>query len=247
MSLLPKMPSYEEALLRALEEERRLAEERALIPGLLQHDLNNVLTQVMLAAGMLANATDPRSRADSLRDIQGGATRMAELLAGMRFLFNSREGADDFARADLAAFVAKLVREPGVWPAGPEVELDLPSSMWCTFSPTLVRHALVNLVGNALLYSAGTWVRVRLAPTRAERWQLAVANGGPGIPSDHVRYLFGLGRAVQRSERAGTPGLGLYLARMCVRFHGAELRVRSRPQLTVFSFALAGAQRRLGA
>jgi signal transduction histidine kinase len=33
--------------------------------------------------------------------------------------------------------------------------------MWCTFSPTLMRHALVNLIGNAVAYSAHTCVRVR--------------------------------------------------------------------------------------
>ena len=247
MSPTPKMDFFEQALLRALEDERRLAEERALIPGLLQHDLNNVLTQVMLAAGALANSPDAADRSAALRDIQGGSRRMAELLEGMRFLFNTREGADDFGRDDLAAFITALVREPGVWPPGPEVALALPPSMWCVFSPTLVRHALVNLVGNAVAYSATTWVRVRLSPIRGDCWQIAVANGGPGIPADHVRYLSGLGRSIRKSARSRTPGLGLYIARMCVRFHGGQLRVRSLPRLTVFSFSVAGAQRRTAA
>jgi len=76
------MPSLEEALFNALEEERQLSEERALLPGLLQHDLANVLCQVSLAAAVLSVVTDPAERARCLRDIQGGVKRMSDLLGG---------------------------------------------------------------------------------------------------------------------------------------------------------------------
>jgi signal transduction histidine kinase len=239
------MPSLEESLLTALEEERRLSEERALLPGLLQHDLANVLCQVSLSAALLSVARTDDERAHCVRDIQGGVKRMNDLLNGMRHLFLTRGGAPDFGRGDLAAFVTELVREPGVWPAGAAITLDLPDSMWCSFSPTLLRHILVNLIGNAVAYSGGSWVRVRLAPVCGELWQLAVANGGPGIPADHMPYLFSLGRTLRYAGKSGRSGLGLYIARTCVRFHGATLRVRTRQQVTVFSFAVRGAQRDL--
>jgi signal transduction histidine kinase len=230
------MPSLEEALFEALEEERRLSEERALLPGLLQHDLANVLCQVSLSVAVFSAVTDERERARCMRDIQGGVKRMSELLSGMRFLFLTRSGAADYGTGDLSAFVTELVHEPGVWPPGASVALELPSVMQCSFSPTLLRHALVNLIGNAVAYARGTWVRVRLSPVRGEIWQLSVANGGPGIPADHMPYLFELGYPVKYSSKIGSPGLGLYIARMCVRFHGSVLRVRTRNSHTVFSF-----------
>src|SRR3954470_2492474 len=46
------MPSLEEILFQSLEAERKLSEERALLPGLLQHDLANVLCHVSLSASM---------------------------------------------------------------------------------------------------------------------------------------------------------------------------------------------------
>ena len=241
------MPSLEESLLTALEEERRLSEERALLPGLLQHDLANVLTQVGLSAAMLSVARDDLERAHYVRDIQGGVKRMNDLLNGMRHLFLTRGGAPDFGRGDLAAFITELVHEPGVWPVGATITLKLPASMWCSFSPTLLRHVLVNLIGNAVAYSAGSWVRVRLAPMRGEFWQLSVANGGPGIPADHMPYLFSLGRTLRYTGKSGRSGLGLYIARTCVRFHGSVLRVRAREHLTVFAFAVRGTQREVGA
>ena len=241
------MPSLEESLLTALEEERRLSEERALLPGLLQHDLANALCQVSLSAALLSVARNDGERAGCVRDIQGGVKRMNDLLAGMRHLFLTRGGAPDFGRGDLTGFVTELVREPGVWPSGAAITLDLPASMWCAYSPTLLRHILVNLIGNAVAYSAGTWVRVRLAPVRGELWQLAVSNGGPGIPADHMPYLFSLGRTLRCTGKSGRSGLGLYIARTCVRFHGATLRVRTRQRVTTFAFAVRGAQREMAA
>ena len=237
------MPSLEDALLTALAEERRLSEERALLPGLLQHDLANALCQVSLSAALLTVARSEEERAHFIRDIQGGVKRMDELLKGMRHLFVTRGSAPDFARGDLAAFVATLVREPGVWPSGAAITLELPDQMWCSFSPPLVRHTLVNLIGNAVAYSAGTWVRVRLSPVRGDRWLVSVANGGPGIPADHLPYLFSIGQPLRKARKSGRSGLGLYIARTCVRFHGGTLRVRTGGRHTLFAFGIRGAQR----
>ena len=236
------MPSLEDALFSALEEERRLSEERALLPGILQHDLANVLCQVSLSASILTTARNEDERARGLRDLQGGVKRMMELLDGMRLLFVTRGGATDFGRGDLTAFITALVREPGVWPQGAPITLDLPERMEASFSPLLLRHALVNLIGNAVAYSRDTWVRVRLAKASGTAWQLAIANGGPGIPVDHRPYLFELVPAAKAATKLGSSGLGLYIARMCVRFHGSTLRVRSREKLTVFSFQVRGVQ-----
>ncbi len=235
--------ALESALLDALIAERQLSEERALLPGMLQHDLANVLCQVTLAASMLDHVKTEAQRVFVNRDVQGGVKRLNELLAGMRVLYERRGGEADFKRADFAEFLTDLVRTPGVWPAGPEIHLDLPAMMWCTFSPTLVRHAVVNLIGNAVAYSGGTWVRVRLSRVGGHRWQVAIANGGPGIPANHVPYLFELGHRAQVSAKSTQPGLGLYITRMCLRLHGTMLRVRSRPSVTVFAFTVEGPQR----
>src|SRR5216110_1283392 len=69
---MPLMPSFEDALLAALEEERRLSEERALLPGLLQHDLANVLCQVSLSASVLTTARSDAERTRAAQDLLGG-------------------------------------------------------------------------------------------------------------------------------------------------------------------------------
>jgi signal transduction histidine kinase len=237
------MPTLEDQLLEALLKERRLAEERALVPALMQHDLSNALMQVSLASEFLVSAPNHTERETAAQNFRGGVKRLNELLRGMKVLYTVDSGIADYARGDLAAFIAHLATEPGVWPKGAPIRLKLPTTMWCSFSPTLLRHALVNLIGNAVAYSHGTWVRVRLSPIRRERWQVAIANGGPGIPETHLPYLFSSGQRNGVAEKVHRAGLGLYIARSCVRNHGATLRFRTRPNLTVFSFAVHGLQR----
>lgn len=237
------MLSLEDQLVEALLKERRLSEERALVPALMQHDLANALMQVSLASEFLAAAPNKAEREMAAQNFRGGVKRLNDLLHGMKVVYNIDGGVSDYARGDLAAFIANLVTEPGVWPKGAPIKLQLPTTMWCSFSPTLLRHALVNLIGNAVAYSHGTWARVRLAPIRQEHWQVSVANGGPGIPEGHLPYLFALGPRSGVAEKSNRPGLGLYIARSCVRSHGSLLRFRTRPNLTVFSFAVHGLQR----
>ena len=74
-------------------------------------------------------------------------------------------------------------------------------------------------------------------------WQLAVGHGGLGIPIDHVPYLFDLGLRINGQAKSGMPGLGLYLARICVCSQGATVRLRGRPRITLFSFGLTSAHR----
>ncbi|MEY2877926.1 MAG: hypothetical protein RLZZ15_306 [Verrucomicrobiota bacterium] len=233
------MESLEEPLLEALAEERRLSEERALLPAFLCHDLANVLGGVTLASQLiLSGRLSAASHAERLAEIHGGVRRMRELVEGARELYVDRRVPRDFARRDLVAFVRGLVEERGVWPAGAPVALELPARAALVFSPTLLRHVLVNLVGNAIAYSADTWVRVRLARVRGGRWQISVANGGPGIPRDHLPFLFTPDVRLKRDGRVDRSGVGLYVARSCARSHGATLRVRTRPGLTVFGFHL---------
>jgi len=76
-----------------------------------------------------------------------------------------------------------------------------------------------------------------------EHWQITIANGGPGVAEAHLPYLFAVGQRSSVAEKTTRSGLGLYIARCCVRDHGSTLRLRTRPQLTVFSFAVHGLQR----
>ncbi len=90
-----------------------------------------------------------------------------------------------------------------------------------------LRQILVNLVGNAVKFTATGWVRVRVAQREPGRIRFSVSDSGPGIAADFLPQLFkpfSMGDA-SASRRHGGTGLGLAISRRLVDNLGGEITV----------------------
>jgi two-component system, OmpR family, sensor histidine kinase SenX3 len=98
-----------------------------------------------------------------------------------------------------------------------------------------LRHAVENVVGNALKYGGETpQITVRISrvegPAGAEV-RVAVEDRGIGIPADELDHLFDpffRGREAMKRQIRGT-GLGLSLVSRVMRAHGGGVSVESTP------------------
>ncbi len=93
-----------------------------------------------------------------------------------------------------------------------------------------VRQILINLLGNAVKFTARGSVCLRVA-YRREMAVFEVEDSGPGIAADELERIFepfGRGRSRPASAAAGT-GLGLTISRMLTDLMGGELTVESTP------------------
>jgi signal transduction histidine kinase len=113
-----------------------------------------------------------------------------------------------------------------------------PLQVFC--DPADLERIVVNLVGNAVKYTAAGGVTVRLARV-PDGVRMEVADTGIGIPHDALPHLF---REFYRAsnakamEEAGT-GLGLSIAKLLVERYGGRLSVESQEgQGTTFTFVL---------
>jgi NtrC-family two-component system sensor histidine kinase KinB len=92
-----------------------------------------------------------------------------------------------------------------------------------------------NLVGNALRYTAsGGRISIALA-RNGSRAMIEVADTGAGIAAEAIGRIFepftqlADGRYPMGSERTGSAGLGLYIAKEIVEAHRGRIHVRSEP------------------
>jgi signal transduction histidine kinase len=90
-------------------------------------------------------------------------------------------------------------------------------------------QVLDNLLENAIRYSPEeTIVTVKIG--REGKWvRISVSDQGPGIPPEHLPFVFERFYRVEsaRDRRSGGSGLGLAIARSLVLAQGGEIRARS--------------------
>lgn len=104
----------------------------------------------------------------------------------------------------------------------------------------MIQRMVANLIDNAIKYTdGGGRVTVRLAPSGSEHACLSVSDTGVGIaPEEQPRIFDRFYRSDQSRSQEGA-GLGLSLAQVIARAHGARIEVESDPgRCTTFSVRL---------
>ncbi len=132
-------------------------------------------------------------------------------------------------------FFEALAEESGVrlYFAGPAILVQA--------DRTLLRHALTNLLSNALRHTAQNQsITVTTAVKSSDSVTISVENPGPPIPPEHLPYLFErFYRADQSRQRHSEgAGLGLAITKAIVEAHEGHINVESDLQGTRFVISL---------
>ena len=93
-----------------------------------------------------------------------------------------------------------------------------------------ITQCLMNLVGNALKFTAEGRVEIRVAPD-GDHLRFAVADTGIGIAADQVEHIFEEFRQADATVTRdfGGTGLGLAITKKLVELHGGRIWVESEP------------------
>ena len=108
------------------------------------------------------------------------------------------------------------------------------------WDPASLRQVLTNLIDNAVKYTPGGPIEVRIRRRATEVW-VSVSDRGPGIPPEKQARLFEpFARPAAEEGRQGKGlGLGLYICRGIVEAHGGRIWVESEVGVgSTFTFTL---------
>lgn len=102
-----------------------------------------------------------------------------------------------------------------------------------------IKQVLLNLISNAAKFSPDhTPIRVIVEP-RDDEVIVSVTDQGPGIQPNEMGMLFERFSRLSTTVRRPGSGIGLYVSRMIIEFHGGRIWADSEPgRGATFSFAL---------
>lgn len=198
--------------------------------GRTAHELRNVLAPASMAVQLLDHGAgeggDDRRVLERLgRSFQRASAVIEALLAF------SRAGKATLGPTSIAAVVAEVVdaTRPRAEAEGIELSSDV-DDLQLACDAGLVHTVVVNLVGNAVKFSAGQKdATVAVTVTRDDdRAQICVRDNGPGIPDEELPHVFEPFFRAAGSTAEGT-GIGLATVSKIARVHGGRAEVHSRP------------------
>ncbi len=167
---------------------------------------------------------------DAMRRINAEATRMTRIVEGLLQLTDLDEhGVAMREPVDLVPLARDVVADLGVVQPGRPVSLDVPDALVVTGDRDRLFQALVALTSNAMRHTPDTAAIAVRAHAAGGSARVEVADGGPGIPAEHLPHLFDrFYRAdTGRARSQGGNGLGLAVVASIVTAHGGRYGVSS--------------------
>jgi PAS domain S-box-containing protein len=237
----------EEDMRSALARERELSELKSRFVAMASHEFRTPLAAILSSIELLDDY-GPRLPNEERREIVGlvktAVARMNSMIEQVLLTSKLESGRFVFEPAPCAvpALLVQVAAE--LDQAHPQAAARIAMECGGVEEPRLldaqlVRHILVNLLGNALKYSPSDSGVTCTAQSDGERLHFQVADRGIGIPPGDLPRLFeSFHRGTNVGNIQGT-GIGLHIVKECVDLHRGSIEVESEPgRGTVFHVRL---------
>ena len=196
------------------------------------HELRTPLTTIRGNVGLLLKRDDIAAddRVAALNDIAGESERMSRMVQDLLTLARADAGYHlDKTTIDLLPIVQEVSRQAQILQPSRRIELldGVPAPM--QGNSDAIKQLLWILVDNAFKHTREDGrIELRLANgNRALR--LAVADDGPGIPSEDLERIFERFYQSDAARSGEGTGLGLAIARWIAREHGGQVTAANNP------------------
>jgi signal transduction histidine kinase len=195
--------------------------------------MNGIIGMIDLAL----DTEDPEERSDYLRTAHGCAHSLLRIINDILDLSKLESGKLTFERERFSVrdLIHEIIRS--LQPAATEKNLAITAEIAAEVPATVtgdagrLRQILVNLIGNAIKFTAhgGVTVRADLIPLREGQLRFSVSDTGIGIPADQQERIFQpfVQADDSSTRRYGGTGLGLAIASQLVELMGGRIWLES--------------------
>ncbi len=197
---------------RSAERIEELVAAHRLLLANASHELRTPLTRISVAASLLGDAADPKTRESLKRDVAELDQLIEQILLASRL-----EALPTLERREPVDLLALAAEEASHY----DVEVD-GEPVTVSGDRTLLRRLVRNLVENAQRYGGGTPIEV-LVKRDSDCAVLEVTDRGPGVPEAERQRIFEpFYRMAGAAESGRGSGLGLALVLDIARRHGGD-------------------------
>lgn len=237
-AVLPRLGSGEVAELgTAFEEMRDALEGRQYVERYVQvltHEIKGPLAAVRGAADLLREEMPAEQRDRFLENVRNESDRIQRIIEKLLLLssLESRKGLGATERIDLKEVADEAARSLASAIERKRIRIDVKGDGGARFEgdPFLVRHAVANLLQNAVDFSPeGGEVTMETASTDGFV-ELSVRDQGPGIPAFAQEKVFDRFYSLKRPDTGKkSSGLGLSLVREIALLHRGTIALSGVP------------------
>jgi two-component system phosphate regulon sensor histidine kinase PhoR len=227
---------------------RRLENLRRDFVANVSHELKTPITSIKGFVETLLDGAikDPVEAERFLRIVAKNADRLNAIIEDLLMLSRLEQGGKEgmeMQKAGLCGLMNSAVEVCAQRAAEKNITIcvECPEDLTAIVNPPLIEQALINLIGNAVKYSADGKNIVVSACTERDGIVLSVKDYGYGIEKEHLERLFERFYRVDkgRSRQEGGTGLGLSIVKHIAQAHGGTVSVQSRfGEGSVFSIFL---------
>ena len=171
--------------------------------------------------------------------------RLCDLLRDITTLTDINDNSCQIAKEQLnvSNLVASVCRDISSRQAEHSIRINnyLPDGIEISGNKSLVESIFSNLINNAVLYSGGRDIFIKLKSENADDYCFEVSDNGIGVEPRHLPRLYERFDRVDdgRSRAYGGSGLGLAIVKNAVQFHGGTISVDSPANRgLIFTFTL---------
>lgn len=214
----------------AEQREQESAREKELLAAV-SHELRSPLTRLSVSVELLRRE---KVSPEFLDRLSIETERMEALIGSILEYSRMEAGVQRFCSLDMAALVREVAEDVRFEGSvrGCDVETRLPDSLVLFGDGGMLRHAVENVLRNALRYTPDDGrIAVRM---QAEDGvcRLTVEDNGPGVPESALDQIFRPFFRVDASRQraSGGAGMGLSIAESAVRAHHGRIWAENRSE-----------------